>query len=99
MQKEYILCSAIWFDDGKKYVHQPRNVESGIVFCGHRHCNIFIQIGGTVGERQKLGIYEKEQGFLTNTNRFVGRREAAIIAYEAKQTDQLLEKLKSEDLY
>ena len=98
-EKEYILCSAIWFDDGKKYVHQPKNIESGLVFCGYRHCNIFIQIGGTVGERQGLGVYEKAQGFLTSKNRFVGREEAARIAYEAKQTGKLLKKLKSEDLW
>lgn len=99
MDKEYILCSAIHFDDGKKYEHQPKNIESGLIFCGLRHCSIFPQIGGTVGERQLLGIYQKAQGFLTNKNRFVGREEAGIIAFEAKQTDKLLTRLHSEDLY
>lgn len=99
MDEEYILCAAIWFDDGKKYNHQPKNIESGLVFCGLRHCAIFPQIGGTVGERQKFGFYQKAQGFLTSKNRFVEREEAGRIAYEAKQTDRLIKRLKSEDLY
>jgi hypothetical protein len=100
--KEKILCAAIWFDDGKKYNHQPKNIESGLVLCGHRHGCIFQQIGGLVAERQQLGIYEKEQGYLTNTNRFVDRVEALEIA---KRENQLLDpkatltQLYSEDLY
>lgn len=99
MRSEYILCAAIWFDDGKKYEHQPKNITSGLVFCGLRHCSIFQQIGGTVGERQNLGIYQKAQGFLTSENRFVEREEAGRIAYKAKQTDKLITRLHSEDLY
>jgi hypothetical protein len=96
---EYILCASIWFDDGNEYPYQPKNVKSGLVLSGWRHPCVFQQIGGLVGERKSLGIFEKEQGFLTNTNRFVGRREAAIIAYAAKQIDQPKEILFSEDLY
>lgn len=99
MEEEYILCAAIWFDDGNKYMHQPKNIECGLVFCGYRHPSIFAQIGGTVKERQDIGIYQKELGFLTSQNRFVGRKEAARIAFEAKQTDRLLKRLYSEDLY
>ena len=101
--KEYILCAAIWFDDGKTYCHQPTNIETGLVFCGWMHHCIFIQLGGTVGERQNLGIYEKELGFLTNHNRFVGRKEARLIAFEAGQltgrVTQNNHTLYSEDLY
>jgi hypothetical protein len=28
---EKILCAAIWYDDGKKYIMQPKNIDSGIV--------------------------------------------------------------------
>jgi hypothetical protein len=98
-QCERILCSAIWFDDGKEYHFQPKNIKSGIVFCGFRHSCIFQQIGGTVKERQEIGIHEKEQGFLTNKNRFVDREEAARIALEANQIKQPLQRLFSEDLY
>ncbi len=97
--KEYILCAAIWFDDGKKYALQPYNITSGLVLCGWRHGCIFPQIGGLVKERQKLGIYEKEQGFLTNKNRFVDRVEGGKIAFEAGQTEELKDYLFSEDLW
>ncbi len=99
---EYILCAAIWFDDGKEYPHQPRNIDTGLVFCGWMHGNIFPQIGGTVGERKKLGIHEKEQGFLTSNNRFVGRKEAAKIAIKCgqiKKTNYFRDQLDSCDLY
>ena len=101
MKQEYILCAAIWFDDKKKYNLQPLNVDSGLVLCGWRHGCIFPQIGGLVKERQELGIFEKEQGFLTNKNRFVNRVEALKIAREANQliTDTPFPELYSEDLY
>ena len=38
----YIICAAIWFKDGNKYSHQPRNVDSGLVVCGRRHHNCFL---------------------------------------------------------
>jgi hypothetical protein len=53
--------------------------------CAFRHCAIFQQIGGLVRERKELGIHEKEQGFLTNLNRFVNRKEAYGIAEKANQ--------------
>ncbi len=100
---EQILCAAIHFDDGKKHSHQPINIESGLVFCGWKHACIFPQLGGTVGERQKLGIFEKEQGFLTNLNRFVNRTEAGKIALASGQITELKyfggEELDSSDLY
>lgn len=37
---EYILCAAIWYDDGKEYPHQPVNIKEGYVWCGRRHHNI-----------------------------------------------------------
>lgn len=99
--KEYILCAAIWFADKSNvlYAHQPNNIEYGFVMCGHRHSSIFSQFGMLVKQRQEAGIYEIEQGFLTNTNKFVTREEAAQIAFDAGQTDVWLSKLFSEDLY
>jgi hypothetical protein len=70
-----------------------------MVLCGWRHGCIFPQIGGLVADRQKLGIFEKEQGFLTNKNRFVGRKEGGRIAFDSGQTKELKETLYSEDLY
>lgn len=99
MEKEYILCASIYFDDGKEYLYQPYNIKTGLVLCGWRHGCIFPQIGGLVKERQELGIYEKEQGFLTNLNRFVDREEGAVIAFKAGQIKEQLKRLYSEDLY
>lgn len=96
--KEYILCAAIWFDDGKEHVHQPKNINTGLVFCGHRHHCIFPQTKMLASERRKLNIKEI-QGFITNTNRFVDRTEAGQIAFEANQTKKLCSTLFSEDLY
>ena len=75
---EYILCAAIHWDDGKPYPHQP--TETGIVYCGYRHCDIFQQ-------RERGSFRGMEQGFLTSRKRFVGRKEAAFIAVTAGQTD------------
>ncbi len=96
---EYILCASIHFDDGKEYPGQPDNITSGIVLSGWRHGCIFPQIGGLVKERHDLGIYEKEQGFITNLNRFVDREEAAKIALSAGQIKEPIKRLHSEDLY
>jgi|688.fasta_scaffold986212_2 hypothetical protein len=83
--REYILCAAIWFDDGVVHAHQPKNIDIGIVYMGHRHCNCFASVGGLVRERQEMGIYEKSQGFLTSHNRYVTREEAAEIALSIGQ--------------
>ena len=97
--KEYILCSSVWFDDGKKHNYQPKNINIGFVMCGYRHNSIFAQFGMTVKERKDIGIYTREQGFLTNLNRFVNRMEAAKISYLSGQVDKPLKELYSEDLY
>lgn len=41
-KNEYILCAAIHYDNGIKYEHQPKNIKTGIVACGLRHCSCFI---------------------------------------------------------
>jgi len=37
----YIICAAIWFNDGKTYQHQPKNITEGIIVCGRRHQIVF----------------------------------------------------------
>lgn len=100
--KEYILCSAILFNDGKKHEHQPKNIDNGMVVTGQRHHNCFA----TVYNIKTMDIDEFDrlesksiQGFLTSNNRFVNRKEGGEIAYEAGQTMELKETLFSEDLY
>lgn len=94
--KEYLLCAAIHFEDGNKYEHQPKNIESGIVVCGRRHHNCFIVMDRKFREGIK-GVLT--QGFLTSTDRFLDRIEAAQIAFEAGQISDPKFKLFSEDLY
>lgn len=96
---EYIICSAIWFDDKIEYVHQPFNIKSGFVITGHRHHNCFNIMSILSNDIHNHVKFEKEQGFLTNLNRFVDRKEGAEIAYKAGQTKTLLTRLYSEDLY
>jgi len=105
----YIICSAIWFNDSKKHNHQPKNIKSGFVISGRRHHNCyasFQSIGKSLGYDKTLivkkgvSLEEREtQGFLTNTDLFVDRKEGGEIAYKAGQTQILLTRLFSEDLY
>lgn len=84
-EEEYILCAAIHFDDGNKYVHQPKNIQSGYVLCGRRHHNIYAVLAGITGNDRKRLEYEQCQGFITNLDRFVDREEGYLIALNAKQ--------------
>jgi len=94
---EYIICAAIWYQDGNVYPHQPFNIKSGIVFCGRRHHNCFIPASIAFPQRDKEKI---EQGFLTSKDRYVNRREAAVIARNAGQiSDETNICLFSEDIY
>ena len=93
---EYILCAAVHFRDEIKRKHQPRNIESGIVVCGRRHHNALM----TLLEFAKEPKGEKvKQGFLTNQDRFVTRKEAAQLAYKCGQISKEQKTLFSEDLW
>jgi hypothetical protein len=98
---EYILCAAIHFEDNLTHEHQPKNVLTGFVLCGHRHHNVFTSLA--IMGVNRLKYYDSTQGFLTNTNRFVDRKEGMRIAKKANQlTDRLEHKtdsLYSEHLY
>ena len=85
MQEEKILCAAIHFNDNKKYSLQPINIGEGFVMCGFRHGCIFEQTSAKFMERKDLNIMQEIQGFLTNKNRFVSRKEAWVIAENANQ--------------
>lgn len=106
--KEYILCAAVWYlelpmvkgDILNNRGFRPYNVDKGIVFSGWRHGNCIYQMVAVTGLRSVPAEAGPEiQGFLTNKNRFVDREEAAKIAYESGQTEKLLVRLFSEDLY
>lgn len=105
--KEYILCAAIWYKEIplKKEIPQvlPKNCDKGLVVLGHRHGQCMWTMSSLTGLRSVTnavdGVGEYEQGFLTNTNRFVDRKEAGQISFAAGQTEELKTTLYSEDLY
>lgn len=100
MEKERIICAAIWFDDGVKYDHQPVNINTGFVIAGMRHHNCFqtLAIFSKVSDIN-VAQFEKQQGFITTLNKFVSRERAAKIAHKSGQTKYDVGKLFSEDLY
>ena len=78
---EKIVCSAIHCNTGEKIVHQPINIDYGIVFCALRHHTCMTL-------RKEAGIpvtTPTTQGFITDNNRFVDRVEAYLIALKANQ--------------
>lgn len=100
MEKERVLCSAIWYDDGKTYPHQNQyGVNTGFVLCGYRHCNIIGAFSVNNKFRNDGKEYKTRQGFLTSFGRFVEREEASKIACNASQVKTKNSKLYSEDLY
>ncbi|MHB8871643.1 MAG: hypothetical protein ACYC5G_04275 [Candidatus Doudnabacteria bacterium] len=98
--KQYILCAAIYYNDGKKREHQPKNIETGIVVCGRRHHNC-IMTAIEFGKSAKQ--YPTEEGFITSKDKFVNREVALEIAKRANQILDLSKVrgnvLYSEDLY
>ena len=94
---ETILCAAIWFEDGERNHHQPKNITTGFVVCGRRHHNCIITLDVLGGELKEY--IEHIQGFITNTDRFVDRKEAGYIAFNAGQIKKPNDYLFSEDLY
>lgn len=105
MKTETILCAAIWFNDGLKHEHQPKNINIGYVVCGRRHHNVFIthaiiQKGEIVPDKLlEVPKHEQEQGFMTSLDRFVDRKEAVGIAFDAGQIVEKPNILFSEHLY
>ena len=101
------MCSAIWYKDLPSQRLLPKNIEKGIVVCGHRHghcIDIMKMLSGLRTVEIAIdGVGKTIQGFLTNTNRFVDRKEAYNVA---KRQNQLNDRIRgntgilySEDLY
>ena len=95
MQKVYILCAAIWYNDGKTYYHQPKNITNGLVICGFRHHNCILLA------HQFIQTKDGVEGFLTSENMFVTREVAYDIAEAAGQLKGKTygRTLYSEDIY
>ena len=100
---EYIMCSAIWYKQLPKQSSLPINIEKGVVVCGYRHNDIISTVKSLTELRTvKLGpdsVGETVQGFLTSTNRFIDRVEAARIAVRNGQISEEKKQLFSEDVW
>ncbi len=90
--KEFIVCAAVWFNDGKTYGDQPENITEGLVIAGRRHNNCYAS--GFALQREYLedvirNMSEQDMknhhGFITSLDRYVNRKEAWIIAKENNQ--------------
>ena len=72
---EWIICRAIWIDDGEKYENQPENVKTGYVVYGNHIVDIFFRITSRgIGEPvniKSLKINGIHEGYYTNFKRFV----------------------------
>ena len=90
-----ILCAAIHYDDGQKYVHQPKNITTGYVVAGRRHCNCILT-NSLIGRRPP-----DVEGFVTTDNLFLDRKQACALAIGALQVkpQDVSGKLYSEDLW
>lgn len=102
--KESIICAAIWYKDLPTQEHLlPCNVKEGVVLCGWRHGCIIQQMKALTGLRTvKFGndsVGTTVQGFLTNKNRFLDRKEAHTLFKEFGKIPEYENELYSEDLY
>lgn len=96
INKEFIICAAIYINDGVIHEQQPENIKTGFVICGRRHNNCYQTIKSltnfsaneVIGDLIKSLTREElreHQGFLTSLDRYVNRKEAWKIAKENNQ--------------
>ncbi len=86
LREEYIICSAVHYDDGIIYQEQPTNIKTGIVVAGRRHNNCFYLL-------KQMSLYDETKvtkdnttaGFLTNFDRFLNRKDAFVLAEKNEQ--------------
>ena len=108
---EKILCAAIWYQEldkmSEKWIPlvegymRTKNVNKGIVICGYRHTSCMYTMIAITGKRSvPVECGEYIQGFLTSENRFVDRKEGAVLFVAAGgNLKYSTEELYSEDLY
>jgi len=72
---EWIICPAIWIDDGEKYENQPKNIKTGYVVYGNHIVDIFFRMSsrgiGKPVNLKVLKLNEVHEGYYTNFKRFV----------------------------
>jgi len=70
MENEYILCAAIKYND--------------TVIAGYRHRDCYTVLRDLIGQ-EVVDTDDYSDGFITSTNRYVGRKEAYNIAFNKDQ--------------
>lgn len=99
VKQEYVMCSAIYIDDGIKRNDPrclPKNKKDGLLICGHRHHNCYGVIHETINDLSKKTI----EGFLSSKGNFLTREEAKEMALRIGQIRRTIShKLTSEDLW
>jgi len=102
-KNNFIICAAIWYNDGKERPNMPLNIKTGIVVGGWRHGNCISILYEIFPERDYIKNNKDRkttiQGFLTSNGMFVDRNESGQIAFNAGQINKITECLFSEDLY
>ena len=99
--KEYIICSAVWYQNGKHYPFQSvYGIDNGFVIGSLRHpmcmavcpANPYFQVKAVENGDETLRFEwngecagDVEQGFITSYGRFVDRRDAFKLALESGQ--------------
>ena len=108
--KEYIIASAIWYDDGIGHpLMDVYGIASGFIIAGFRHANIISILPTNIHYKQTLSpkwnddIKEVKtiQGFINCYGRFVDRIEARQIAIDCGQVKEkeVGKQLFSEDVF
>jgi hypothetical protein len=74
-QDEWIICPAIWIDDGITYTDQPKNINTGYVIYGNHMVDIFFCMTsrgtGNPIDIKSMKLNDIHEGYYTNLNRFV----------------------------
>ncbi|MCF7796000.1 hypothetical protein K9M42_02805 [Patescibacteria group bacterium] len=78
----------------ERITHAAIKRNDGIISTGKSHFDIILKCPKDSCKGEKV-----KQGFLTNKNRFVGRKEAAQIAYNVKQIRNKKKELLSEHIW
>lgn len=86
LREEYIICSAVHYDDGIIHQEQPININTGIVVTGRRHNNCFYSLKQMASyDESKVTKENTIAGFLTNFDNFLNRKEAFKLAEKNNQ--------------
>jgi hypothetical protein len=103
-EREYIIAAAVYINDGNDYLFKPYNIDKGYVLSGWRHACIWETLKATTGKVQhefgKMNV-DWIDGFLTNKNRFLNRKESFDLVSKNEQLTKPLigSELTSEDLW